>query len=62
VGGLRLAGIVFFAVAILGVIGLWILFRREAGPPWARQTRPHWAKADRPRLGSGRPGGGTKKR
>jgi hypothetical protein len=61
VGGLRLAGIVFFAVAILGVIGLWIVFRREAGPPWARQSRPHWAKADRPRLGSGRLGSGKKR-
>jgi hypothetical protein len=61
VGGLRLAGIVFFAVALLGVIGLWIVFRREAGPPWARQSRPHWAKGDRPRLGSGRLGSGKKR-
>ena len=61
VGGLRLAGIVFFAVALLGVIGLWVVFRREAGPPWARQSRPHWAKSDRPRIGSGRLGNGKKR-
>jgi len=61
VGGLRLAGIVFFAVALLGVIGLWVVFRREAGPPWARQSRPHWAKEDRPRLPSGRLGSGKKR-
>jgi hypothetical protein len=44
VGGLRLAGIIFFFVAIVGVAGLWFLLRREAGPPWARQRKPHWLK------------------
>lgn len=58
VGGLRLAGIVFFAVALLGVIGMWVVFRRQSGPSWARQTKPHWVKSDRPQLGSGKPGGG----
>ena len=60
VGGLRLAGIVFFGVALLGVIGLWIVFRRQSGPSWARQTKPHWVKNDRPRLGGGKAGGGKK--
>jgi hypothetical protein len=53
-GGLRLAGLVFFGVAVLGVLGMWYIFRREAGPPWARQTTPHWVKgSDRRRLGRG---------
>jgi len=61
VGGLRLAGLVFFGVALLGVAGLWIVFRRQSGPSWARQTKPHWMKNDdRPRLGSGKLGGGKK--
>ena len=42
-GGLRLAGIVFLIVAIIGVLGLWWLFRRNQGPPWARNGRPPWA-------------------
>jgi hypothetical protein len=42
-GGLRLAGIVFLIVAIIGVLGLWWLFRRNQGPPWARNSRPPWA-------------------
>ncbi len=41
-GSLRLAGIVFFGVAVLGVLGLWVILRRQSGPSWARQTRPHW--------------------
>jgi hypothetical protein len=41
-GGLRLAGIVFLGVALMGVLGLWLVMRREAGPPWARQSTPHW--------------------
>jgi len=41
-GSLRLAGVVFVGIAILGVLGLWLMLRREAGPPWARQTKPHW--------------------
>lgn len=43
-GGLRLAGIVFLGIAILGVLGLWLMLRREAGPPWARQSTPHWVE------------------
>ena len=43
-GGLRLAGIVFLIVAIIGVLGLWWLFRRNQGPPWARNSRPPWAE------------------
>jgi hypothetical protein len=43
-GGLRLAGIVFLGVAIVGVLGLWLMLRREAGPPWARQSTPHWVE------------------
>jgi hypothetical protein len=43
-GGLRLAGIVFLIVAIIGVLGLWWLFRRNQGPPWARNRRPPWAQ------------------
>ncbi len=54
VGGLRVAGIVFFGVALAGIIGMWIIFRRQAGPPWARQSKPHWLKGDRRRLGSGK--------
>jgi hypothetical protein len=45
-GGLRLAGLVFFGVAVLGVLGLWLMLRRDAGPSWARQTTPHWKKKD----------------
>jgi hypothetical protein len=47
-GGLRLAGLIFLGVAILGVLGLWYLFRREAGPPWARNKKPPWAKTNKP--------------
>lgn len=54
VGGLRLAGVVFFGVALAGVIGMWIMFRRQAGPPWARQSKPHWIKGDQRRLGGGK--------
>ena len=43
-GSLRLAGIIFFGVAVIGVIGLWIMLRRQAGPSWARSTRPHWVE------------------
>jgi hypothetical protein len=46
-GGLRLAGIVFFGVAVFGVLGLWLFFRRERKPPWARSSRPPWAKKGR---------------
>ena len=60
-GGLRLAGLVFFGVALLGVIGMWFLFRREAGPPWARQTKPHWIQ-DKPRLGRGKQDNKSKKK
>ncbi len=41
-GSLRLAGIIFFGVAVIGVAGLWIMLRRQAGPSWARSTKPHW--------------------
>lgn len=41
-GSLRLAGIIFFGVAVLGVLGLWVMLRRQAGPSWARSTKPHW--------------------
>jgi hypothetical protein len=44
VGGLRIAGVVFFAVALAGIIGMWIVFNRQRGPSWARQTKPHWLK------------------
>jgi hypothetical protein len=54
VGGLRVAGIVFFAVALAGIIGMFIVFRRQAGPSWARQTKPHWVKGERRRLGGGK--------
>lgn len=43
-GGLRLIGLVFLGVAILGVLGLLVIFRRESGPPWAKNTKPPWAK------------------
>ncbi|CAN5811456.1 hypothetical protein BH23CHL8_BH23CHL8_14110 [soil metagenome] len=43
-GGLRLAGLAFVVVAIVGLVGLWWLFRRNQGPPWARQGRPPWAR------------------
>ncbi len=41
-GSLRLAGLVFFGVAVLGVLGLWVMLRRQAGPSWARSSTPHW--------------------
>jgi hypothetical protein len=47
-GGLRLAGLVFFAVAVLGVLGLWVVLRRQAGPSWARQSTPHWMEQKGP--------------
>ena len=56
-GGLRLAGLVFLGLAVMGVMGLWVMLRRQRGPSWARQTRPHWVdKEDGPRwrLGSGK--------
>ena len=55
-GSLRLAGIIFFGVAVLGVIGLWIILRRQAGPSWARSSKPHWIEDERkiPLLGRGR--------
>jgi hypothetical protein len=53
-GGLRLAGIVFLGVAIVGVLGLWLMLRREAGPPWARSSTPHWVEKKPKRLGSGK--------
>jgi hypothetical protein len=43
-GGLRLIGIVFLGIAILGVLGLFLIFRRDAGPPWAKHGKPPWAK------------------
>lgn len=55
VGGLRVAGVIFFGVALAGVLGMWIVFRRQAGPPWARQSKPHWLKNERKRLGPGKP-------
>jgi hypothetical protein len=45
-GSLRLAGIIFFGVAVLGVLGLWVMLRRQAGPSWARSTKPHWVDDD----------------
>ena len=54
VGGLRVAGIVFFAVALAGIIGMFIVFRRQAGPSWARQSKPHWLKGEQRRLGGGK--------
>jgi hypothetical protein len=59
-GGLRLAGIVFMGVAILGVLGLWLMLRREAGPPWARHTTPHWVDKKPSRWRGG--GGGDDKK
>ena len=55
-GSLRLAGIVFFGVAVIGVAGLWIMLRRQAGPSWARSTTPHWVDKDGKRglLGRGK--------
>jgi hypothetical protein len=55
-GSLRLAGIIFFGVAIIGVAGLWIMLRRQAGPSWARSTTPHWVEKDKGRglLGRGK--------
>ena len=55
-GSLRLAGIIFFGVAVIGVAGLWIMLRRQAGPSWARSTTPHWVDKDGKRglLGRGK--------
>jgi len=55
-GSLRLAGIVFFGIAVIGVAGLWIILRRQAGPAWARSTKPHWVDNDSKRglLGRGK--------
>jgi hypothetical protein len=55
-GSLRLAGIIFFGVAVIGVAGLWIMLRRQAGPSWARSTKPHWVDdgGSRRLLGRGR--------
>lgn len=55
-GSLRLAGIIFFGVAVIGVAGLWIMLRRQAGPSWARSTTPHWIEGDKKRglLGRGK--------
>ena len=33
-------------VAVLGVLGLWVMLRRQAGPSWARSTTPHWVEDD----------------
>ncbi len=54
VGGLRLAGVIFFGVAMAGIIGMWVVFRRQRGPSWARQSKPHWIKNDRKRLRGGK--------
>ena len=43
-GSLRLAGIIFFGVAVVGVAGLWLILRRQAGPSWARSSTPHWVE------------------
>jgi hypothetical protein len=43
-GSLRLAGLVFFGVAVIGVLGLWVMLRRQSGPSWARSTKPHWVE------------------
>lgn len=43
-GSLRLAGVVFVGIAVLGVLGLWLMIRRDSGPPWARQKKPHWVE------------------
>jgi len=55
-GSLRLAGLVFFGVAVLGVLGLWVMLRRQHGPSWARSTTPHWIEERNKRglLGRGR--------
>ncbi|MEX1334297.1 MAG: hypothetical protein AB1Z66_03270 [Candidatus Limnocylindrales bacterium] len=55
-GSLRLTGIVFFGVAVIGVAGLWIMLRRQAGPSWARSTTPHWVEGGKKRrlLGRGK--------
>jgi hypothetical protein len=60
VGGLRVAGVVFFGVALAGIVGMFVMFRRQSGPPWARQTRPHWVKSEPRRLGSGKSGSDKK--
>ncbi len=44
-GSLRLAGIVFLGIAVLGVLGLWVILRRQSGPSWARQSKPHWIES-----------------
>ena len=49
-GSLRLAGIVFFGVAVIGVAGLWLMLRAQAGPSWARSTKPHWVDGDKRKL------------
>ena len=56
-GSLRLAGLVFFGVAVLGVLGLWVMLRRQAGPSWARSSTPHWMDEGSKRglLGRGKP-------
>jgi hypothetical protein len=41
-GSLRLAGLVFFGVAVLG---LWYIFQRRAGPPAPGTGGPPWAAA-----------------
>jgi hypothetical protein len=63
-GQLRLAGLIFFGIAVLGVMGLWVILRRQSGPPWARSSTPHWVdKSDRKGLlGSGKPPVKGKKR
>ena len=43
-GGLRLIGLIFLGVAIMGVLGLLVIFRRDSGPPWAKNTKPPWAQ------------------
>jgi|GEM_PF-5177752 len=58
-GSLRLAGLVFFGVAVLGVMGLWVMLRRQSGPSWARSTTPHWVDKTK---GQGLLGGGKKKK
>jgi hypothetical protein len=55
-GSLRLAGIIFLGVAVIGVAGLWVMLRRQAGPSWARSTTPHWVDGSEKRglLGRGK--------
>ncbi len=48
-GQLRLGGLVFFGIAVLGVLGLWVILRRQSGPSWARQRKPHWLEDGRSR-------------